>query len=206
MSFGPNVTATTRKRPPRDPVRTDVPFEFVHINKCGGSSIEIALGLTKSHDTAAIRRDKIGAEAWDKAFTFATIRNPFDRIVSIYYYRVRTDQGGMADRHLNINDWVREALGERNPAYFEGNQLLWPALRWLSDDDQIIVDHIARLEDIEMEWREICTRLGIDRRLSVFNNNLHPPHGAILNAASRAVIEDVFAEDLETFGYRFETI
>ena len=112
----------------------------------------------------------------------------------------------MADRHLNINDWVREALGERNPAYFEGNQLLWPALRWLSDDDQIIVDHIARLEDIEMEWLEICTRLGIDRRLSVFNNNLHPPHGAILTAASRAVIEDVFAEDLETFGYRFETI
>lgn len=203
MSFGRNITAATFERPPLDPVETAVPFAFIHVNKCGGSSIEIALGLAKTHDTAAERRDEMGRDAWQAAYTFATVRNPFDRIVSIYYYRVRTDQGGLADRHLNVNEWVHAVFAEHNPRYWSDNQLLWPAADWLCEDGALIVDHVARLEDLRTEWPAICRRLGAVRDLRVYNGNLHPPHGAVLNAGSRATIERVFAEDLDRFGYRF---
>ena len=39
-------------------------FAFIHINKCGGTSIEAALNLPKTHDTAQQRRDKIGRDHW----------------------------------------------------------------------------------------------------------------------------------------------
>ena len=153
MGFGTRMTATTHARPPLDPVETDQPFEFIHVNKCGGSSIEIALGIAKTHDTAAERRAAIGAEAWDAAYTFATVRNPFDRVASIYYYRVRTDQHGLADRHLGFNAWVRRTFGDKDPAYWDESAYLAPAADWVSAGGQVIVDHVARLEDIATEWR-----------------------------------------------------
>ena len=205
MSFGARITASTQARPPLDPIQTDQPFQFIHINKCGGSSIEIALGLTKTHDTAAERRAVIGRDAWDAAYTFATVRNPFDRVASIYYYRVRTDQHGLGDRHLGFNAWVRRTFAERHPDYWDGSALLKPAADWISADGEAIVEHVARLEDIAVEWPAICRRLGVERNLKVTNQNSHPAHGRIFDADARRIIAEVFAEDLDRFGYTFET-
>lgn len=61
---------------------------FIHINKCGGSSVEEALGIpVKIHDTAAARRRKIGARRWDRAFTFTLVRHPYSKVISHYSYR-----------------------------------------------------------------------------------------------------------------------
>lgn len=201
MPDGPNFTATTIPRPSLDPVETDVPFAYVHINKCGGSSIEIALGLPKSHATAAEQRAAMGSEAWQAAYTFATVRNPFARVASIYYFRVRTDQDGLGDRHLSVNAWIREVFAERNPAYWQDGPLLAPAADWLCDGGEMLVEHVARLEDLDAEWPRICRRLGVQRTLEVTNRNSHPPYRAIFTDASRRIVDEAFAEDLERFGY-----
>lgn len=88
-------------------------FVFVHLHKCGGTSVERALstqmawndlilgssrygeklqqiykpeyGLDK-HSTAAEIKNVIGDELWKSYFTFATVRHPFDRVVSFYSY------------------------------------------------------------------------------------------------------------------------
>jgi len=203
MTDQPNITAKTYQRPPPDPVETRVPFAFVHINKCGGSSVEIALGIEKMHETAGAMRDSIGAEAWEEAYTFALVRNPFERIVSIYYYRVRTDEGGMADRHLNFNTWVARVWAEHDPRYWEASHLLAPCADWLCEDGRLLVGDVVKLEEIRAEWPRICARLGIDRPLERANHNSHPPYRAICDAAARKLIEDAFAEDLERFGYRY---
>ncbi len=205
MSFGENMTAHAQPWPDVRPVETRVPFAFIHVNKCGGSSIAIALGLKKSHLTAAQHRHRIGQDAWAEAFTFATVRNPFDRIASIYYYRVRTDQHGLADRHLNFNQWVGRTFGEQDPAYWDSSVFLAPAARWVCDDDRLIIDQIVKLEEIRTGWPAICRALGIAVDLKITNRNSHPPHGAIFNAASRQIVEKIFAEDLDRFGYSFQT-
>ncbi len=204
MSFGPNITAQTIARPPAVRVQTEVPFEFIHINKCGGSSVEIALGLEKTHDTALDRRDQIGNAAWQAAFTFTIVRNPFERVASIYYYRVRTDMTGLANRHLNFNDWIARVFGENDPAYWEDSPLMRPATEWVFQDGKLLVDHVARLEQIAAEWPKICKKLGITRNLQLTNQNSHPAHGAIYSDHSRKLIETIFAADLDQFNYRFE--
>lgn len=86
---------------------------FVHLHKCGGTSIELALsehmawddlllgsspygerlqtlyqskfGLYK-HSSASEIKQVIGAQLWDSCFTFSIVRHPIDRIVSFYAY------------------------------------------------------------------------------------------------------------------------
>lgn len=86
---------------------------FVHLHKCGGTSIELALdsqmawddvllgsskygermqnlyqsrfGLYK-HSSAGEIRAVVGEEFWDSCFTFSVVRHPIDRIVSFYEY------------------------------------------------------------------------------------------------------------------------
>jgi hypothetical protein len=199
---GPHVHF--RPRPAIQPVPTRVPFSFVHINKCGGSSVEIALGLSKRHATAEAMRREIGADAWASRFSFALVRNPFDRVVSLYYYRVRRDYHGLGDRHLNLNEWISALWQENTPRYTDPQFLSQPCCRWLTDAaGGELVDVVIRLEDIDRRWPEITDRLGVDCPLPALNANRRPAYRDVLAPASRAIIERAFAEDLSRFDYDY---
>lgn len=196
-------TAQAGERPPAVPVETKEPFTFVHINKCGGTAVELALGLPKNHQTAAELRDEMGADDWAKRFTFSTVRNPFERVVSIYFYRVRTGQSGLGDRHLNINQWIERVWAEEDPAYFGAKALIATCFDWLSDEDGLIVDEVLKLEDLDTEWDRVAERLGVDVRPGLVNENSHPAYSDLLDPASRKTLERAFAADIDSFAYRY---
>ncbi len=199
---GPKVDI--RPRPEAVPVATSEPYSFVHINKCGGSSVEIALGLAKRHATAQAMRDEIGAETWKRRFSFSIVRNPFDRVVSLYYYRVRLDLTGLGDRHANINQWICALWQEDSERYNEHPVMNLPCAGWLVDGaGEILVDTVVRLEDIDTEWPKIANRLGVDIALARTNSNRRPSYRDVLTPESRAIIETAFAEDLFRFGYEY---
>lgn len=196
-------TALAEARPPANPVDTKEPFTFVHINKCAGSAIELALGLPKDHHTAAELRDQMGAQAWQQRFTFSVVRNPFDRAVSIYFYRMRTGQSGLGDRHLNVNQWIQRVWAEEDPAYLGTPALTAPCFDWVSAEGALIVDEILKLEDLDRDWDRIMDRLGVDVRPGFINANSHPPYRDLLDAVARKTLERAFAKDMDQFGYRY---
>ena len=65
-------------------------FVFIHINKTGGSSIAKALNIPSVHRTAQEKIEEIGQKNWDRKLTFTVVRNPWDKVVSLYHYRVKT--------------------------------------------------------------------------------------------------------------------
>ena len=59
-------------------------YIFIHINKTGGTSIERALGGKFQHKTAREKIAELGEAVWQAKFTFAFVRNPWDKMVSQY--------------------------------------------------------------------------------------------------------------------------
>ncbi|MGB3165497.1 MAG: sulfotransferase family 2 domain-containing protein [Alteraurantiacibacter sp.] len=185
-------------------------YAFIHINKCGGTSIERTLDLYKLHDTAQKRIKHIGRARWDAMYTFSVVRHPYSRVCSLYEFRVKTNQTGLGDRPVDLDEWVRLVFEERDPAYRNKPLMFAPCFEWLSDDDgTIMIDEWFRLEELDSHWPHIMRKTGA-RELARHNstssfNELRALER--LSPQSVATIDHVFARDFETFGYnRAESI
>jgi chondroitin 4-sulfotransferase 11 len=177
-------------------------YVFIHINKCGGTSVEAALGIpVKVHDTALQRRRRIGSRRWNRAFTFSVVRHPYSRVISQHAYRVRTNQTRLATTGLGLNDWIRRTYRDRERPYYDEPRMFAPCKHWLTDEfGEFIVDFVARLESIEADWRVIQEQIGSNAALP--HHNATPSVGwEALDSESRRIIDACFREDFEAFGY-----
>lgn len=203
-------------------------FVFVHISKTGGQSIRQVLlpyremgkktMMARLMSKFPVRRDpaevyypphvsarwlrcRIGAELYDKAFSFAIVRNPFDRMVSSYeYIRLSpTHHAHHAANRMSFKEFLKYQK-RRNLSYFR------PQLYYVSDSSgKIIVNKIYRFEEFGGILDDVCSRIGIPNPGSV-------PHK---NSSKRASLESYyddetidmirrnFRADLEIFGYDF---
>lgn len=85
------------------------------MNKTAGSSIERALGLSFQQRTARELRDLVGRKRWEECFTFAFVRNPWDKVAWHYHFRVQTNQTFLGEDPIGFNEWVVRAYDERDP-------------------------------------------------------------------------------------------
>ena len=186
----------------RDQRRAGI-YAFIHINKCGGTSVERALGLPPIHDTARARRDKVGRDRWERMVKFSLVRHPYAKVCSHYRYRRDTGQTGIAEDGIALNDWVRRAYGDRDPAYYNRPDRFMPCADWLVDEDgRLMMDFVCKLETIDADWRVVREMIGVDvdlPRVNVTRAGGAPEDD--LDAASRAIIAERFARDFEMFGY-----
>jgi chondroitin 4-sulfotransferase 11 len=187
-------------------LKTKGTFCFIHINKCGGTSVENALGLPLIHDTAQHRIDKISRVRWDALTSFALIRHPYDKVISHYKYRVKTNQTDMGDGHIELSDWVQSAYGDQERRYYDSPLMFQPCLHWLVDNSgEIVVNHIIKLEEIDSSWPALCKTV-FGRPISLGQHNTTPKGAQAvrteqLTPAAIAVLDKHFASDFERFGY-----
>lgn len=182
----------------------DSDFVFVHINKTGGSSVEQALGLPTRHFTAAEAQQAIGAQEWARRFTFAFVRNPWDKVVSHYHYRVKTNQTGLQERGVKFNEWVRLAYGERHPDFYDKPRMFMPQVDWLCDrDGELLVEFIGRFERLAEDFATVCERLGRHAELPHVKGSGRGNYRDYYDEESVAIIRDWFADDVELFDYEF---
>lgn len=178
-------------------------FVFVHINKTGGSSIEAALGVKLDHDTALEKRARLGAAEWERRFKFAFVRNPWDKVVSHYLYRVKTNQTGLRDEPLEFGEWVARSYGEKDPRYYDKPRMFMPQWRWICDEGGAqLVDFVGRFERLEADFETVRERLDCDP-LPHHKCSERGPYGDYYDDASRGIVAEHFAGDLERFGYSF---
>lgn len=179
------------------------PFVFVHINKTGGSSIEDALGLSFRHLTALELRAEMGARRWQRRFVFSFVRNPWDKVVSHYYYRLQTEQLG-ADPP-SFNDWVRATYGDQNPEWLDSRRMFLPQMAWLADaHGELMVDFVGRFERLQLDFDEVCARIGRERiALPHLKGSRRPHHRELYQPDTRQIVGEWFAADIGSFGYSF---
>ncbi|MFT6052000.1 MAG: chondroitin 4-sulfotransferase 11 [Halioglobus sp.] len=180
------------------------PYVFVHINKTGGSSIERALGISQDHSTALEKYRQLGAKAWEQKFVFAVVRNPWDKVVSHYHYRVKTKQTGLDDSPIAFREWVLRCYLDRDPQYYDQPRMFMPQWHWLIDEKgKSLVDFVGRFENLNQDFATISDRLSLGSSLGHVKPSSRGSYQNYYNEETQALIEASFAEDIDAFGYRF---
>ncbi len=179
-------------------------FAFVHINKTGGTSVEHALGLPVDHRTAQEWRRDLGPRAWDRRFRFTVVRNPWDRAVSHYHYRVLTDQTGLGADPVGFGEWAHRVYGDQDERYYDQPKVFMPQVDWVSDEDgALMVDRVCRFERLREDVAEVGQEIGRPIDLPHVKASKRGPYQSYYDDELREVVGEWFRRDVEAFGYSF---
>ncbi len=179
-------------------------FIFIHINKTGGSSVEAALNLPFEHLSAVEKINAVGIEKWQSKFTFAFIRNPFDKVCSHYRYRVKTNQTNLKNNPITFSSWVKKTYGDKDPFYFDKPKMFMPQVDWLCDEKgEIMVDQIYRFETLDDDFETLCKKFSLAAKLPHLKATKKVDYQSYYSTETKQIIKRYFAQDLDQFNYRF---
>ncbi|MBK7362940.1 MAG: sulfotransferase family 2 domain-containing protein [Micavibrio sp.] len=200
-------------------------YIFFHFFKCGGNSIRLALnpnpetscefeeGHSIPRDIKQIMYDSEKKDIYDNYFKFAFIRNPFDWIVSTYYYiKIFENHGNHNDvSKLNLNEFISYYVNYMMPNQgfnlkLGVNKCVTP-MEYITDNGgNLIVDFVGRFENLNEDYKEICDKIGIEyKEPPIYNVNMskEKDYRKYYDNNSRKLVEKLFAKDLEYFKYSF---
>jgi len=215
-------------------ISTQKGFLFVHIPKSAGNSIQTVLAPfaddqilrvrsqrddlehlyvsngslgTRKHSTLADYRRALDPELYRSLFKFTCVRNPWDRMVSHFFFkqekRGREDFDAVAFRRF---------VSKRRPAahYLVADSRwrclkrrpLWQRAAAAFDE----IDFFLRFENLNGDFRALCDRLRIPfEPLPLHNRSRHDHYSRYYDEASYRTVRDRFRDEIDYFGFRFET-
>jgi len=201
-------------------------FVFFHIPRTGGTSINKALSpfceiapnssnpnpAHHPHSNVLQIMEELGPD-FDDFFKFAIVRNPWDRLVSIYLWglQIRKMPQGVENTWLSYSgfpEWVgNEFVPQYNAHASKKDRWGWESCTdFLSVDGNLKVDFIGRFENLSQEWSKICSSIGLDVELELEHwwgtNRDH--YSTYYNDEIVDVVRSLFSKDIEHFGYKFE--
>jgi hypothetical protein len=150
---------------------------------------------------------------FDSCFKFAFVRNPWDRLVSVWAHlkgyrlnqkRQRDSNSFLSDFRLFAysvcdvdSDFVRPVGKLVTDDWSQANpQVEW--LRWG-------VDFVGRYENLDEDWIALCTVLGIPLVILSRENNSSRKSGyqQYYDDELRDLVGEYYREDIERWGYVF---
>ncbi|MBE9548550.1 MAG: sulfotransferase family 2 domain-containing protein [Proteobacteria bacterium] len=188
---------------------------FMHIPKTGGASIRqlcnefnIAIILHNLRDSKYLslveyRRQNPGV------ISFAVVRNPWDRLVSGYFFlkcggikpEDKIDADRFVNKHKDFNEFVEHAFNDDeilNQIHFRPQHL------WISDNNKLIVDYLARFEDLQQSVSGVLNEIGYPARdLTHINKSHHQSYKKYYSEESIKAVRKIYSKDIELFEYDF---
>jgi hypothetical protein len=135
-------------------------------------------------------------------FSFSIVRNPWDRMVSVYR---RTDPHllehargmGIALEGLSFAEFLAR-IASLSHAH------LTEQARYVCDEsDRVLVDFVGRYETLAGDFQEVCRRLGMQAALPRLNASRRDAYRSYYDERSRALVRERYRRDIELFGYAF---
>jgi hypothetical protein len=160
--------------------------------------------FAQGHLPAVVLRELVSPDIWDGYFTFAFVRNPWDRMVSTYHYlKMLMSRPGAKERQPD-----NFAIIERSPDF--ASFLRWSRLTendmaslLVDDNGVLLVDFVGRFERLQEDMARISERIGVPLELPHLNASEHNDYRGYYTPATRAIVAKNFARDIERFEYVF---
>jgi len=168
-----------------------IKFTFCHIPRTAGGSIASALDIKSvGHSVQIPAKDK---------FIFCFVRNPFDRVVSIYYY---LKQGGKndkdkADAQKYVKDYSFSQFVKKSLARGSEEQIhMRPQTYWIPKG----ADFIGYYENLDFYYKYLVNMIGIKyKELPHFHSSAHQPFRVYYNDELLNLVYDIYSQDFRLF-------
>lgn len=143
-----------------------------------------------NHISAAEIKTLVPAEVWKSYFKFCFVRNPWDRVISNYYWRLSKDSRLSLSRFLETSD-----LAFNQSRYMIG--------------DQVAVDFVGKYETLMQDFATVCQklRLPIDGslpRAKASFRTTNTDYAQLLSREQTEIVGQACQREIELFDYRCE--
>ena len=148
------------------------------------------------HIKAQEIREALGENIWQDYFSFAFVRNPFDRFVS-YCFFMNRNRDIFKENPLPYMKRIISYEPNRNKILFR------PQYEFVTGiDGKSIVDYIGKVEHYQEHFSEICQRFGLpSETLSKVNSSSHGKYHEYYDEELKDMVVDYYQKDFEWFHY-----
>lgn len=150
---------------------------FLHPTKTGGTSVINVLNLKKNHRPL---HNKMGRGF----FKFTTVRNPYERVISLYYFLKHYETETMDD-----------FLSQLDQLKFHINYL--PQHKYTHINGRQYVDKIFKLENLKTEFKEV-----FKKDLIHINKSPVQQDKLKLTEDQKEKIYNIYRKDFELLNYK----
>ncbi|QUY44826.1 sulfotransferase family 2 domain-containing protein [Acaryochloris marina] len=133
----------------------------------------------------------IPAEIWNNYYKFSFERNPWDKVISWYYWTYKSEP----------RPSLKEFIHSGEASEVKGWSLY-------TIEDQIIADRIGRFENLNGDILEISKTLGLPKPLRLLRSKSNfrkekKSYRDLLDVEDRDAIEKMFSKEIDYFGYSY---
>ena len=202
---------------------------FIHIPKTAGSYVMVALGFERliyphrvktfkqkgmvsfGHQDylRLVRKGIVGKEFDESAFKFAFVRNPFDRVVSHYFW-TRKRHPDILPGSVIFLEFTRQlkVINEPHSILTGGNNKnlkWWRTNRFKLQSIQtegINMDFIGHYERLDDDLKKVAKIIGVEIKPTPrIRATKHNPYYTYYNDESEDNVRQYYAKDFIEFGY-----
>jgi hypothetical protein len=196
----PFVTA----RASDDMMLNDLELIFVHIARTGGTSIETAftghdwwhISPETKHLSARQIRLRAGEQRWASYFKFSVVRNPWDRIVSMFATGWWMGDQRQGDAPAAFQHFIENLAPHPHEIY--------SSLHY-SEIINEKLDLIIRYEALQDGFDKVCKAVNRPRMMLGHQEARERLHYSVYyNDHTRRQVGELFKKDIEHYGYAFD--
>ncbi len=187
---------------------------FVHIPKNAGNSIRpVCRKENIKVITHNIRRrnKRLLADYRGKKniHAFCVSRNPYDRVVSAYFYLLnnKKHKHDIAERkifiepHDGFHDFVKNGLQEaaKNQLHF------LPQVFWIKNNSgSPEIETVLRMENLQNDFDRFCKKMNLkSRQLELTNTSGRKHWKNYYNSEIQRIVSEIYYQDFDFFNYDF---
>lgn len=167
----------------------DVPSRYYNFRDWAKRLLKNKKKQYYNHISATEIKNLIDPDIWNTYYKFCFERNPWDKVISHYYWKYRTEPRPSLSEHIN-----------------SGLTNLASSFDLYSINDKLVVNKVGFFENLQSDLSDICHEIGIKEEIELpmtkggaRKDKRH--HDEIMSAEDKENIRKLFSREIKQFGY-----